>query len=574
MTSRISTQINKTAYQFASYFPAPWRPHFYVLWSALSEGHICVPQERLDSPGLKEIFPETPVISDPAELISDGSIPRPMVEMNGKIYLHRYFIYETVIADTIKRLIAGEPAGDKSLGAIPGQLGMSSAQQQVNWQLVAAAACLRNQFTIITGGPGTGKTTTVATILQWLFAGDPDLEVALAAPTGKAAARMAESLKEKAASIDEAAREKFNRLEPSTIHRLLGSKRNSAHFVHNRDNVLPFDIIIIDESSMIDVALFAKLLDAVGPRTKLILLGDKNQLASVEAGSLFGDLCNIPDQMNAFSEPFRTALQPLLGGAQLPAAETISALSDHIVELQKSYRFSSEKGIGRISDIIIREDVAALQGFIAKKDEQVVFDFDYDDQVFQQFALRFKSFIEEQDIATALKKLNESRILCAVREGQEGLYETNRRVEAVLEKMKLIRKSGDFYENRPVIITRNNYQLGLFNGDTGIVRRDEAGVMKVWFDINGELTGFATSLISNEETAFAITIHKSQGSEFDQVLVLLPAYDMPLLTKELVYTAVTRAKNRVIIQSDEHILKQAIGRSVQRGSGLKERFIK
>ncbi len=573
-TISLPEKTGDTAMQFALYFKEEWRPYFYLLWNKLRDGHICVPAAELNSAVIQDLFPDfEPDKTNAIEFISEGSVVRPVIQLNDKFYLHRYYYYETIILNKIKELVSYSPPEKTDLKKVSTVFGRPLLQDgEPDWQQVAAIASLQNNFTIITGGPGTGKTTTIATILQLLLQENPDKKVALAAPTGKAAARMAESLQEKASQFSKELETLVSRMEPSTIHRLLGSRKGSIHFKHNRQNPLNHDIIIIDESSMIDVALFAKLLDAVRPETQLILLGDKNQLASVEAGSLFGDLCNVPPRLNVFSPAFAELLKSVEDGFQPRTTDHPALLSDCIVELQKSYRFSSEAGIGRLSRIIINEDVKELENFLKQSDEVVKVDPEYRNDLFEEFILNFKSFIEEKDIGTALKKLNDCRVLCAVRDGYFGLYELNQRIESFLEKQKLIKCDRKFYENRPVIITRNNYSLNLFNGDSGIVRKNEAGELRVWFDINGKLTDFAPSLISGEETCFAITIHKSQGSEFDRILVLLPDYDSQILSKELVYTAITRARKNVLLQADAEVLKRAASRSVKRGSGLKERF--
>lgn len=554
------------ALQFASFFDESWQPYLYLLWQRLQEGHICVPKKDLVSEETKTYFPDfdlnTVVEKD---FVTDGREVRPVVELNGNLYLQRYFNYESIIVNKVKEMVSA-PSAQILMN------GQFIENNEVNWQKVAAAACLRSNFTIITGGPGTGKTTTVAAILKLLLTQNPDYKVALAAPTGKAAARMAESLMERALEF-ETLRPLLLKMEPSTIHRLLGTIKGSINFKHNAGNPLNYDIIIVDESSMIDVALFAKLLDAVKPGTRLILLGDKNQLASVEAGSLFGDLCAIPEKLNVFSEDFvRSLVLPEAYNKLISVTPTPAILSDHIVELQKSYRFSAGKGIGRLSGIVIEENAEGLDAFLRQKDAVVEIDLEYDEKKFEAFVLKFSSYIEEPDIAVALSKLNDCKVLCALREGKFGYYQINHRIEAILEHNNLIRRTEAFYVNRPVMIIQNNYALGLYNGDTGIVRKGADENLKVWFEINGELTGFSPALISNADTSFALTIHKSQGSEFGEILIILPDYEVPVLTKELVYTAITRARNHVLLQTSEATLRSSIHRSVKRGSGLNARF--
>ncbi|HJT73676.1 MAG TPA: exodeoxyribonuclease V subunit alpha, partial [Chitinophaga sp.] len=439
-----------------------------------------------------------------------------------------------------------------------------------------------NNFTIITGGPGTGKTTTVARILAILYLLDPQLKVALAAPTGKAAARMAESLRNATLPVAEEISEKFKTLSPSTIHRLLKSKRDSPYFVHDATNPLNYDVVIVDECSMIDVALFAKLLDAIGPDTRIILLGDKDQLASVEAGSLFGDLCQAQDTLNLFSAERIALINSFITnpGRQLPASQVTTdtghPLFQHLVELRRSHRFTGHKGIGKFSKAIIANNQEALQGFlIPGADEQVVINQEYSKELFEQFVTGYSAFIVEKDIRAALQKMNDLRVLCAIRDGDEGLYAINRDIEKILHDKRLIRVNATFYENRPIILTRNYYEHGLFNGDTGIIRYDEDGTLMAWFeDSNGDLKAVLPGYLTEAETVFAMTIHKSQGSEFREVLVILPrAADIPILTRELLYTGVTRAKQKVYVQATAGVLSQTAARFVERASGIGARFM-
>lgn len=575
MKISLSPHTKNVHKQFADFFPSEIaRPYLYLLSKRLAEGHICINLDEVKSEDFDELYiVSSNIQKDP--MVSDGSITKPMILHNGYLYLHRYFKYESIIFNRINDLLSiSDDLFQERLSMLEANKKLfrsvfpKNEDKETNWQKVAAITSFLQQFSIITGGPGTGKTTTVSKILQLLYSIDPELKVALAAPTGKAATRMAESIKNNA-NLDTSVEE----IIPSTIHRLLGNIPNSIYFKHNRSNPLPFDLIIIDECSMIDVALFAKLLDAIGPRTRLILLGDKNQLASVEAGSLFGDLCSVPQKLNVFSKKMTDAIKDA-NEEILPKSDDESKiqLSDHIVELKKSFRFSDDEGIGKLSRIVIGQDLNAFENFIKEDHKTVKLDFDYDEEKFETFIGAFEDYIKEKDISEALKKFNRARVLCAVRGGIFGLYETNKKIEKILEKKGLIRRNYLFYEHRPIMITKNNYLLGLFNGDTGIIRKDENGELKAWFDIKGEPTSFSTSLISWEETAFSITIHKSQGSEFDKVLVLLPNYEVPILTKELIYTAITRSRERVLIQANKEVLKKAISQTVKRGSGIEERF--
>ena len=589
--------INGVHQQFAEYFQTETlQPYLYLLSKKLSEGHICVDlnkmdEEELTSAGYMNFLSKKDLLKEP--LVSDGNEMKPVVLFNDRLYLQRYFHYETIILNRVKAFIESEQAQSKQRvedlkkhadfikaqfeNTVPGP---GKNDENINWPLAAAITGVLNNFTIITGGPGTGKTTTVAKILSILFTINPALKVALAAPTGKAAARMLESLKTAASAIN-ILKSKIEALEPSTIHRLLTTIKNSPYFRHNGENSLNYDVVIVDESSMIDAALFAKLLDATGIGTKLILLGDKDQLASVEAGSLFGDLCRAQDKLNFFSK----ARAGLINSFITDPARQINShfiddssahpLFEHVIELKRSHRFSDDKGIGKFSKAIIQNNEPAIKDFLSNKDEQVLIDTTYSEKIFDDFISGYRAFVKEKDTAIALKKINKLRVLCAVREGEHGLYATNRKIEKYLQQQKLIRFTGDFYENRPIMVTSNNYDLQLFNGDIGIIRADENGVLKAWFEApSGEIRAVLPGYISHAETVYAMTIHKSQGSEFDEVLVSLPkGEDIAILTRELLYTAITRAKQKLIVQGSEPVVLKISNAIVDRGSGIVDRFI-
>lgn len=572
---------------FAAYFKAGiLEPYLFHLSKSMSDGHICISIYNMPEEALREIYPGfKPDIyalkSHP--LVSDGTTYKPFVLDHGKLYLQRYYHYEKQIIEKISALIhfESEHIEERKNTLIQHKplidhLFPNEIPNLTNWPKVAALSAMLHQFTIITGGPGTGKTTTVAKILSLLFALQPDLRVALAAPTGKAANRMAESLKN-AIFTDVAVRDIIAQLTPSTIHRLLGSKRDSIYFKHNKENPLPFDLVIIDESSMIDIALFSKLLDAIHPATKIIFLGDKDQLASVEAGSLFGDLCMAQGNINNFSADRIQFFNHFSENHIIPTDNQEAhthLLFEHVIELQYSHRFSSDGGIGKLSKAIIQSHTDDISSLFAGTDEQVKIDATYSEAIFKKFVQGYQAYIQEPDLQQAFKKLNTLRILCAVREGDEGVIHVNEQVEKQLQSMGLIKKDAEFYENRPIIITKNNYELGLYNGDIGIVRRDTDGKTRVWFEQSeGQLIKVLPASINSAETVFAMTIHKSQGSEFNEVLVILPKQEaMTLLTRELLYTGVTRAKNQVIIQGTHMGILHCASQRVQRGSGIIDRL--
>lgn len=594
--------INDVHHQFASFFKSEiLQPYAWLVSKKLSEGHVCLLLDDIDND--IEYMPESlknrisgidQLRDEPLVSVKDGE-KQPFILHNNRLYLQRYFNYESIILDRIEKFIEDEKrcTADRLASIKAHRFAINAlfdaeanqtakdTNQQPDWQMAAAISCVLNNFSIITGGPGTGKTTTVAKILAILFHINKDIKVALAAPTGKAAKRMGESLKASSFKVDEEIKPRLQQLQPGTIHRLLKSIPDSPYFRYNSDNPLEYDVVIVDESSMLDVALFAKLLDAIGPLTRLILLGDKDQLASVEAGSLFGDLCESPGELNRFStERIKIINSFITGSARQIGPNQVAEHSghpffEHIIELKYSHRFKSDQGIGKFSKAIIENDTAAIAGFYNENtDRQIVLDPLYSQAVFEKFVEEFVDYIKEPDIKTALKKFNDLRILCAIREGEYGLYVTNHRVEKYLADKRYISLKGEFYEQRPVMMTSNNYSLGLFNGDIGLVRPDNKGVLKVWFETpEGEIKSILPGLIAQAETVYAMTIHKSQGSEFNTVLIILPdSENIQILTRELLYTGVTRAKHQALVQGKESSILQAASRQVKRASGLSASF--
>jgi len=579
--------LNNVHEQFADFFKGKhFKPFAYLLSKKLSEGHICLNLKDVISED-EEVSSRYPTLKELEKQLADERIVsmssadnQPFVLHNSYLYIQRYYYYETLIFERIKGFILKEQEEVgrrielinknqefiRNFAATEELTDEFSEEEKIDWQLVGAVLGFLNNFTIITGGPGTGKTRTVSKILELLKYIDPNLKIALAAPTGKAAMRLAESLKGE---------------KPTTIHRLLKTIYGSHRFKYDRDNPLDFDLIIVDEASMIDVALFAKLLDAIGPNTRLILLGDKDQLASVEAGSLFRDLCQTQEQMNIISADKASLINSLMtSGSGVLSEKFISEqplhfLSDHIVELKRSRRFDSKKGIGRLSKAIIlnqTDDLADLFKPAADSQVSLVSDFNIDD--IRDFINGYERYIQEEDIYKALQKFNELRILCAVRGGDLGVHQINNLIENELKARRLIDGQTEFYNNRPIMITRNYYDLELYNGDIGIIRPDANNKLMAWFiDGENELRAVMPGLIPEAETVFAMTIHKSQGSEYESVLVVIPDMeDSQLLTRELLYTAITRARSKVVLMASEEAILSMMSRTVTRVSGITDRF--
>lgn len=588
--------LNDVHQQFAEFFHVPdLKPYLYALSRKMSEGHICMDITQLETEDMPESYQ--------AILKKKGNIEgdlvatteqeyKPFVLHQGLLYLQRYFRYETqLLRNILDRIQSGRQVKEERMRLLSAQpalirkLFSEDRATGTNWQLAAAITAIRNNFTIITGGPGTGKTTTVAKILALLFSLQPDIKVALAAPTGKAGARMAESLIQTKLNISETVRNRFSSLKPATIHRLLGWQRGTPYFRHHAGHPLPFDLVIVDESSMIDVALFAKLLDAVGQQSRIILLGDKDQLASVEAGSLFGDLCKAQSILNLFDPEQYDFINTFIdsGEQKIPESYKVEGnthpLFQQLAELRYSHRFREDEGIGKLSRAVIRNDVPALEQFLEQNDSgQVYIDMAYEDAVFESFIAGYAAYLSEKDIFSALDKLNRLRVLCAVRQGEQGVQNMNAVIEAHFIRNRQIVKDHIFYEHRPVMVTKNNYTLGLYNGDVGILRKDEQGIMKAWFTDNTDtnsrqLKSVLPGFITHMETVFAMTIHKSQGSEFDQVMVVLPKNaGQQLLTRELLYTGITRARGNVIVRATPETFLATAQGMVERGSGVMQRL--
>ncbi len=495
--------------------------------------------------------------------------PCPLVlDAQHRLYLQKYFAFERSIIDAIARLPAGGTGSAKKNAAQAASLEAAltrcfPGRAADDAQRIAAATAATHPLTVITGGPGTGKTTTVTRLLAVLLtlahttsnapAAEKVLRIALAAPTGKAAARLGESIRGalatlRAEGMDESLLSQIP-VDASTLHRLLGWQPQG--FRHRAGNPLPVDVLVIDEASMIDLSLMARLFAAITPRTKIILLGDRDQLASVEAGSVLGDLCNRG-----------RAGEPCLAGG--PA----------VAVLTESHRFGTNSGIGHLARAANAGDFEALLAALVTYPDVTQRDIETKSlaaavahEVEQQFVRGWRP----QDHAASVQKFNAFRFLCAQREGARGVTAINRMVESTLSQRGLIDTRQRFYAGRPLLITSNDYGVRLFNGDTGLVLPDEQGKLQAYFlQGDGSLRRVALNRLPDYETCFAMTVHKSQGSEFDRVVLVLPEEDMPLLGRELLYTGITRAKSSVALWAPREVLAAAISRRVERSSGLRD----
>jgi exodeoxyribonuclease V alpha subunit len=442
---------------------------------------------------------------------------------------------------------AGEDGGaDRPLRVVGSALYLDRYWREER-QVAADLLALGSRLEVIAGGPGTGKTTTVARNLARLIedGADPAL-VALAAPTGKAAARLSEAVHEEAARIEVSAevREQLLGIEASTLHRLLGWRPGShSRFRHDRANRLPHDVVIVDETSMVSLSLMARLVEAVRPDARLILVGDPGQLTSIEAGAVLGD---------------------------------IVAASEGIVVLDRVHRFGG--AIAQVADAIRRGDadatIEALVGVRGERAQPAVTWTTDPDAVRDRAVACFRAVADaarEGDGTRAIQALGGFRILCAHRRGPHGVTGWTARVESWLAHEGLA-ADGEWYAGRPLLVTENDYGLGLYNGDTGVVIADGDGRLSAAFERHGALAEFSPTRLAAVDTVYAMTVHKSQGSQFDTAAVLLPDAASPILTRELLYTAVTRARNELILVGDEAAVRAAVGRPVARASGLAARL--
>ncbi len=565
--------------------PPPVRLAAMLASQAVRHGHVCVdlraaaaepipdqsPELRpIEFTAWQSILAESPVVGRPSEF-------KPLIlDPDGRLYLHRYWTYETIVAQGVTtRLATTEPAGSPPSRPVLASVldryfnaRESGADAFADQRQAVETAC-RRRFAVISGGPGTGKTYTIALLVAALLelAGTDArrFRIALAAPTGKAAIRLQEALQAARERLPcpPTVRDSFP-TTTTTLHRLLGAIPGGARFRHNEAEPLPFDTVIIDEASMVDVALMARLFSACRPATRVVLVGDMDQLASVEAGAVLGDICDG------------------VRGGPTSAAPTPAPLAASIVPLRKNHRFQDGAGIATLSQALKDGDADTALQLLGRGDDAVTLRrLPGRKAVAQALVARlqpqFDAILDPHLApADALRLLGEFRILCALRHGPFGTETVNAGLEQALRNAGRIHTISPFYPGRPVLIRKNDYNLRLFNGDVGLVLpRPGTGELRVWFlDAEGQPRDFAPGRLPEHETVFAMTVHKSQGSEFKDVLLLLPDADSPVLTRELVYTGVTRARRRVELWLLPEVLRQALARRTARTSGLAARLWK
>lgn len=518
-----------------------------------------------------------------SNVVGKPGIEAPLILDEGhRLYLGRYWRYEDEVAKSLlARAVPVDPDSiDREQLKQSLKRMFSSDEGEIDWQKVAAAIAVLRRFAVISGGPGTGKTHTVTSILALLLEqsdGMP-LRIAMTAPTGKAAARLTESIRLAKPHIQ--CSDEVRTLIPeeaSTIHRLLGVRPGKAEPRHHAGNPLRVDLLVVDEASMIDLPLIARLLAALPDHARLILLGDKDQLASVEAGSVFADITG-PSAGDGYSTAFIEELQEITGQA-LEMVPGGGGFSECVALLRKSYRFTGDKGIGPLAKAINAGKVDDTIDLLQRVQEGVQYRSvpvsDIPAQLAPKLIDTYANAFAADTPREAIEQLNGFRVLCAVRGGEAGVEQVNRVVEGVLRGQGLIQTSGSYYKGRPIMVTRNDYSLALFNGDVGILWPDpEANNdLRAWFIMpDNTMKRVLPSRLPEHETAYAMTIHKSQGSEFNEVLMLLPDDVNEVLTRELLYTGITRAKSQVEVWGNEEVIRHTVEAKVKRITGLQDKL--
>lgn len=562
-------------------------------------GHVCVDLATIRDTASTDL--ETPVDlqalpwpegGDWVHRLRDSplvGIDRPLRLEGTTLYLDRFWSEERQVAADLLAL-ADPPAPGVDMDLLASGLErLFSSEDDPDFQRLAAASSVLRRFSVIAGGPGTGKTTTVARVLALLddqaaARGRRPPLIALAAPTGKAAQRLQEAVHREAGAlhIDAEERARLLRLQGTTLHRLLGfNPGNRSRFRHDRLNRLAHDVVVVDETSMVSLSLMARLVEAVRPDARLILVGDPEQLASVEAGAVLGDVVGPASRELLLRPPAREALA-LVAGPAVRALGSVatSPIGDGVVVLRRVHRFGG--AIGRLAEAIQRGDADAVVSLLAADEDDVHWipvDIASDTASAKLAAVRAAAVASGRllvesaragNAAEAIDALAAFRLLCAHRRGPEGVNSWMSVVERWLAAdIEGFAGEGTWYPGRPLLVTENDYSLRLYNGDTGVVVAAGPGRVVAAFERGGLVVEVSPTRLASVDTVYAMTVHKAQGSQFDTVAVLLPGPDSPILTRELLYTAVTRAQRELFVAGTEASVRTAVCRPIARASGLR-----
>jgi exodeoxyribonuclease V alpha subunit len=552
---------------------APRLGHVLVDLATIAETAAVDTEEPVDVARLDWPNPEEWVAAVAASgLVSEA--PHPLQLEGSRLYLERYWHEEREVAGYLRALADAPASADRDDVGLLAAVERLYPEPEDERSRAAALAAVRRRLTIIAGGPGTGKTRLIASVVALLagqaHAGGPGARpplVALAAPTGKAAARLGDAIAERAESPDigPEARAIVSATSARTLHRLLGARADSrGRFRHDRRNRLPHDVVIVDETSMVSLTLMARLLEALGDETRLVLVGDPDQLSSIEAGAVLGDIAGVA-----------------LTGDKEPSD---SAIAESVFVLDRTHRFG--EGIAAVAGAVRRGDGdGAIEALGASEPEVTWIAQDANairgdpvlDPVREAATAAGGAIIAaalEGDAAGALEALGEFRLLCAHRRGQYGVSSWTSSVEQWLagEITAAGGPAGD-YPGRPLLITANDYDLSLFNGDSGVVVAGDDGRRTAAFEQHSGVAQVRPNQLGAVETVYAMTVHKSQGSQFGTAAVILPPPTSRILTRELLYTALTRARNRLLIVGTEATIRAAVARPATRASGLRERLL-
>ena len=559
---------------------------------AACDGHVCLPLTALTGVSVDEAL--RALLASGMAVDARETLPHilaatafPLVIDGGRLYLRAFFDLESRLSRALRVLSA--PLPDDAAARIRTALDFPP-HKGADWQKVAVALALTRRLAIISGGPGTGKTTTVAALIACLLELEPDLRIVLAAPTGKAAARLREALDARAQDLPENVRAKLP-AEAHTIHRLLGATATSGHFRHHSTNPLALDLLVVDEASMLDLALAASLLDALPPHARLVLLGDKDQLAAVEAGAVFADLSS-GWRFHADEAARLAAITDVPEEILLQGAGNEAALPNSVVWLLDSHRFRADSGIGRLArEINAGEGATALAWLKTQADPAVSWIEDNNaspdapaaaltamEKGYAAYLSALQGMSANEPLETRAARIftafERFRVLVAVREGPRGLAAANAYLERCARtSLGIDSATGAFWAGRPVIVLENDPVTRLFNGDIGLCLPGNDGVLTVVFPApGGGIRTVPPRRLPEHDTAFALTVHKSQGSEFSDVFFLLPAKPVRVLSRELLYTAVTRAAHRVTIAGSAAVFEAGCAARSVRFSGLGEKL--
>lgn len=559
---------------------------------ALSRGDSCLPLGQL-----LEILAEWSLETSLAQWqqwLQNSAVvgeDKPLVFDGERIYLNRYWQFERALAYRLGvGPLKGAPAPSK-VKPVLNKL-FDEAGANVDWQRVAAAQACQRQLLVVSGGPGTGKTTTVTRLLALLQQlaikerGEP-LAVALVAPTGKAAARLSESIAGARAKLPESLQQAAEAIpdHASTIHRLLGVIPGRNYFQHNENNPLLLDLLIIDEASMIDLSLMTHLFVAVAAQTRVILLGDRDQLASVEAGSVLADICEFIEQgVSPKLEDYLVRCGAVPANTLTVHTEGAPEICDNLVMLRQSYRFGERSGIGQLARAVNQGDAnLALRHLQDKRYEAEISWRDLSAEsygyVLEKTMVAAEAYLsalsQQRPMTEVFQRFSQFQLLVALRQGDFGVEGINTRLQRQLHRRHLLAKPIGWCEGLPVMVTSNDHTQQLYNGDIGIFARDDHGTLMVAFESANSPDGIRwvlPSRLPEHDVVFAMTVHKSQGSEFSEVLLLLPRQGGGNPTRELLYTGITRARNRFALVADEYSVKRACHNQTRRRSGLAARL--